>query len=91
MGKDRRKRDGNQKQADCSVPSDGGSEPKAQRQPRNRAPQEQRLKGSSKNVDSSVGDKISDPTTPSSQPDSKSGEKSSRTLVAAGSIEAVES
>jgi hypothetical protein len=84
MGKDRRKRDGNQKQANCSIPSDGGSEPKAQRQPRNRASQEQRLKDSSKNVDSSVKDKISDPTTPSSQPDSKSGEESWSTVVADG-------
>jgi hypothetical protein len=76
MGKDRRKRDGNKKQADSAVSSDVDSEPKAERHPRNRACQEQRLKDSGKNVDNSVRDKAFDPTVPSSQPDSKSGEKS---------------
>lgn len=42
------------------------------------------MKGSSNNADRSVKDKISDPTLPSSQPDSKSGAgaKYSRMLVA---------
>jgi hypothetical protein len=84
MGKDRRKKDGNRKQADTSVPNDACSQPKAQREPRNRAPQEQRRTDTNKNTDSSVRDKISDHTT--SQPDSKPGEESSRILSSEQSL-----
>jgi len=51
MGKDRRKKEGSRKQPDTSVPSVVGSDPKVQRDPRNRAPQEQGQKDSSKHVD----------------------------------------
>jgi hypothetical protein len=72
MGKDRRKKGGNRKQVDSSVPVDVGSESKAQQRPRNRESQEQSQKDDSKNVGSLPRDKISDH--PPSQSESKPGE-----------------
>jgi hypothetical protein len=72
MDKDKRKKDGSRKQVDPSLPIDVGSEPKAQRGPRNRASQEQNQKDGSKSVDSSLRHNISDH--PPSQSDSKQGE-----------------
>lgn len=72
MGKDKRKKDGSRKQADPSLPNDVGSEPKAQRGPRNRGSQEQNQKDCSKSADSSLRDKNSDHSP--SQSDSKPGE-----------------
>lgn len=69
MGKDKRKKDGSRKQAEPSLSVDVGSEPKAQRGPRNRASQQQSQKDGSKSVDSSLGDKVLDH--PPSQTDSK--------------------
>jgi hypothetical protein len=74
MGKDRRKKDGSRKQSDTVVPNGVGLEPKVQREPRNRAPQKQEQKDSSKNVNGSVRDNVSDHTLSPSQPDSKPGE-----------------
>jgi hypothetical protein len=74
MGKDRRKKEGSRKQPDTSVPSGVGSEPKAQREPRNRVPQEQGQKDSSKHVDGSAINNVSDNILSSSQSDSKPGE-----------------
>ncbi|PNF44025.1 hypothetical protein B7P43_G16230 [Cryptotermes secundus] len=80
MGKDKRKKDGSRKQADPSLPIDVGSEPKAQRGPRNRASQEQNLKDCSKSADSSLRDKISDHST--SQSDSKPDPRNTTELFA---------
>jgi hypothetical protein len=71
MGKDRRKKEGSKKQPDTSVPIGVGSEPKAQRDPKNRVPQEQGQKDSSKHVDGSVRNNVSDHNLSSSQSDSK--------------------
>jgi hypothetical protein len=74
MGKDRKKKEGSRKQPDTSVPNGVGSEPKTQREPRNRAPQEQGQKDSNKHVDGSVRNNVSDHTLSSSKSDSKPGE-----------------
>jgi hypothetical protein len=74
MGKDRRKKEGSRKQPDTSVPVGVGSEPKAQREPRNRAPEEQGQKDSSKHVDGSARSNVSDHIFSSSQSVSKPGE-----------------
>jgi hypothetical protein len=74
MGKDRRKKEGSRKQPDTSVLSGVGSEPKAQREPRNRAPQEQGQKDNSQHVDGSVTNNITYHTVSSTQSDSKPGE-----------------
>lgn len=72
MGKEKRKKDESRKQADPSLPIDVGSEPKAQRGPRNRTSREQSQKDGSKSADSSLRDNISDHSP--SQSDSKPGE-----------------
>ncbi|XP_069702493.1 muscle M-line assembly protein unc-89 isoform X2 [Periplaneta americana] len=55
MGKDRRKKDVNRKQATSDTV---GSEPKTQREPRNRASHDRREREGARNVENSVKDKV---------------------------------